>query len=130
MSNQIAIPAPVDKNEISRKKTLGSAMIMCAELGGYDLDKESQIALGVDKAQFSRWKNDSEGIAWPKLCKLMDLCGNHAPVYWMLYQLGYDLDSLKKRETELEKKIREQQELIDRQALEIEILSNVAGAGR
>lgn len=42
----------------------------------------------------------------------MDICGNDAPLMWMLFQRGYDLNSLRKRETETEKKLREAQERI------------------
>ena len=43
----------------------------------------------------------------------MTVCGNDAPVLWMLYQLGYDLASLRKRETETERKLREAMEEIE-----------------
>jgi hypothetical protein len=106
MSTQLSLPVEVTEREIARKRTLGDAMMLCAEAAGYSLDKELQSDLGVDKAQFSRWKSDQEGIAWSKLKKLMDLCGNDAPVRWMLFQLGYDLASLRKRETETERENR------------------------
>ena len=106
MSNQIGLPVAVNPDEIARKQSLGAALELCAELAGYDLDKQLQQALGVDKAQFSRWQSGTEGIIWCKFQKLMDLCGNHAPVLWMLYQLGYDLHSLRKRESETEAQLR------------------------
>lgn len=110
MPEQIALPVPVNGDEIARKQSLGAAIELCAELAGYELDKELQQELGVDKGQFSRWKSESEGIVWPKLRKLMDACGNDAPVRWMLYQLGYDLSSLRKRESETERQLREERE--------------------
>ena len=62
--------------------------------------------LGVDKAQFSRWQAGTEGVLWPKYEKLMDRCGNDAPVLWMLHQRGYDLENLHKRESEVERQNR------------------------
>ena len=106
MSTQLSLPVDVTEREIARERTFGEAMLLCAKAGGYSLDKELQSDLGADKAQFSRWKSDQEGISWPKLKKLMDLCGNDAPVRWMLFQLGYDLASLRKRETETERENR------------------------
>lgn len=104
--NQVAIPVEVRPEEISRKKTLGHAIELCAEAAGYELDKSLQSELGVDKAQFSRWLSGTEGIIWPKLEKLMDTCGNDAPLFWMLHMRGYDLHSIRKLETETEKRAR------------------------
>ena len=80
MSSQLILPALVRPEEIARKGTLGAAIELCANAGGYDLDKQLQQELGVDKAQFSRWQSGAEGIVWPKLENLMDRCGNDIPV--------------------------------------------------
>ena len=79
---------------------------MCAELAGFGLDKELQQRLEVDKAQFSRWTNGTEGIVWPKFMRLMDECGNDAPLMWMLHQRGYDLHTVRKLESETVKQNR------------------------
>jgi hypothetical protein len=41
-----------------------------------------------------------------------DACGNDAPLYWMLHQRGYDLCSLRKTESETQRKLRLAQEEI------------------
>lgn len=99
---QMALPVEVRPQEVMRKQSLGAAIELCAEVGGYALDKALQQDLGVDKAQFSRWLSGTEGIQWPKLKTLMDRCGNDAPVLWMLHDRGYDLHSVRRRESELE----------------------------
>ncbi|WP_341918640.1 hypothetical protein [Polaromonas sp. YR568] len=104
--NQLAIPVVVRPEEVMRKQSLGGAIELCAELGGYALDKTLQQELKVDKAQFSRWQSGTEGVQWPKFQELMDKCGNDAPVLWMLHQRGYDLHGLRKRETETERDLR------------------------
>lgn len=109
---QIALPVQVKPDEVSRKKSLGAAIELCAEIGGFALDKELQQELEVDKAQFSRWLSGTEGIVWPKLERLMDRCGNDAPLFWMLHQRGYDLYSIRKRETETERQLRQAQEAL------------------
>lgn len=101
--NQVAIPVQIRPEEVERKQTLGQALELCAELAGFSLDKELQSILSVDKAQFSRWISGTEGISWPKFVKLMDACGNDAPLLWMLAQRGYDLHSVRKRESETER---------------------------
>lgn len=104
--SQIAIPAEVRPEEVAREKTLGGAIELCAKVAGYSLDKELQQTIGADKAQFSRWLSGQEGILWPKLVRLMDACGNDAPVLWMLAQRNYDLHSVRRLETEVERENR------------------------
>jgi hypothetical protein len=130
---QLGIPTDVTPGEIARKQSLGGAIELCAEAAGYALDKQLASDLGVDKAQFSRWTTGTEGIVWPKLRALMDKCGNDAPVLWMLHARGYDLSSLRKRETETERALRIAEERIkkleEERAVERRMLSEVL-AGR
>lgn len=104
--NQVALPVEIRPDEVVRKQSLGAAIELCAELAGFSLDKELQHAMGVDKAQFSRWMAGTEGIVWPKFIKLMDTCGNDAPLLWMLHQRGYDLHSVRRLESETERQNR------------------------
>ena len=118
----MGLPTTVTEGEVARKKSLGDALRLCAEVAGFDLDKELQVQLGVDKAQFSRWQSGQEGIVWPKFEKLMDLCGNDAPILWMLHQRGYDIGSLRKRETELERELRVAREQLERERMKNQVL--------
>jgi len=104
--NQLSLPNEIRPEEVMRKQSLGGAIELCAELGGYSLDKSLQQELGVDKAQFSRWQSGTEGVQWPKFELLMDKCGNDAPVLWMLHRRGYDLFSLRRRESDVERENR------------------------
>lgn len=104
--NQLSLPVQIRPEEVMRKQSLGGAIELCAELGGYSLDKTLQQELKVDKAQFSRWQSGTEGVQWNKFQELMDKCGNDAPVLWMLHQRGYDLYSVRRQETETEKENR------------------------
>lgn len=106
MSSQLAMPVELRPEEVMREKSLGGAIELCAKAGGFDFDKALQLQLGVDKAQFSRWQSGQEGIVWPKLERLMDTCGNNAPVLWMNYRRGYDLYSLRALESETERQNR------------------------
>ena len=103
---QQSLPVAVRPEEVERELTFGGALDLCAKVGGYALDKELQLELKVDKAQFSRWHSGQEGVCWPKLVRMMDVCGNDAPVLWMLAQRNYELRSLHKRESELERQNR------------------------
>ena len=106
MSNQLSMPVKVTPEEVAREKTLGGAIELCAKVAGFEMDKQLQRDLGVDKAQFSRWQSGEEGIKWPKLKALMDRCGNDAPVLWMNYDRGFDLHAMRLRETETERENR------------------------
>lgn len=121
--NQIAFPNPVSYQELAREKTLGGAMGLCIKAGGFE-PKEIIAHLKGDKAQVSRWVNDQEGILWKKLEEVMDFCGNDAPILWMLLNRGYDLRSLRKKETETEQQLREAKEQIAQLQLERQILVN------
>lgn len=107
--NQIALAVEVDAREVARKQSFGASIELCAELA--DLDpKQIQLDLKLDKSQWSRWAHGGEGIVWPKLASVMDLCGNDAPVLWMVHQRGWDLNAMRRRETELERQLRESRE--------------------
>lgn len=107
---QLALPTEVQPEEVERKRSLGAAIELCAEVAGYALDKQLASDLGVDKGQFSRWMSGTEGIVWPKMQGLMDRCGNDAPVLWMVHQRGYDLHAMRRRESELQRRLRSVEE--------------------
>lgn len=100
-------PAP---EEIARKQAFAGAIELCAEAAGYSLDKQASADIGMDKARWSRIKAGQEGIKWDQLKAFMDSMGNPVPVLWMLHQCGFDLHSVRKKETELERRIRELEE--------------------
>jgi hypothetical protein len=111
MTQRALLTVEVPLSEVVRKASLGRAIEYCAELAGYSFDKELEHALAkagvkVDATQLTRWKQGAEGIRWEKFCAVMDVCGNDAPLLWMLHQRGYDLASLRKRETETERENR------------------------
>lgn len=111
--NQLGFPSEVTFQEIAREKTLGGSIGLCAKVAGLG-PKQVQDALKTDKAQWSRWESGAEGIVWPKFTALMDLCGNDAPLLWMLCQRGFDLNSLRRKETDTERRLREAEERVQR----------------
>jgi hypothetical protein len=103
--SQLGLPVEITPLEVSRETTLGSAIALCARAAGLE-PKQIQAELKADKAQWSRWESGAEGIVWPKFVALMDLCGNDAPLLWMLHARGYDLSSVHKRESEVQRENR------------------------
>lgn len=111
MTQPTLLSVEVPLSEVARKPTLGRAIEYCAELAGYSYDKELEDELKkrgvkVDATQLTRWKQGGEGIKWDKFCGLMDVCGNDAPLLWMLHARGYDLHSIRRLETETERENR------------------------
>lgn len=115
--SQLGLPVEVTPQEVSREATLGGAISLCAKAAGLT-PKEVQDALHADRAQFSRWTDDKEGITWAKLSALMDVCGNDAPLFWMLAARGYDIHSLRKLESETERRLRLAEEALAKERAE------------
>lgn len=106
---QLGFPSAVTLQEITREKTLGGAIGLCIKAAGHE-PKQVIDALRMDKAQWSRWESGQEGIVWPKFVALMDHCGNDAPLLWMNAARGYELSSIRRQETEIERENRELKE--------------------
>ena len=109
--NQLGFPSVVTVQEVSREKTFGGAIALCAKAAGLEAKQVTDAVRtsegkAVDKAAWSRWVNDNEGVEWPKLVQIMDKCGNDAPLLWMLLARGYDLSSLRRAESETERRAR------------------------
>jgi hypothetical protein len=121
---QLAIPVDIRPSEIARERSLGDAISLCVKAGGKE-PKELQIEFKWDKGQWSRWESGDEGIKWQKLVQIMDFCGNDAPLLWMLHARGYELTSVKKRETEWERRARIAEERALKAEEKVRLLSEV-----
>lgn len=109
--NQLGFPSEITAQEVAREKTFGGAIDLCRKAAGLEPKQVTDSVRTsekkpVDKAAWSRWVNDGEGVEWAKLIQIMDACGNDAPLLWMLHARGYDLNSLRRTETEIEKALR------------------------
>jgi hypothetical protein len=119
----------VSADEIARKRTFGDAIGLAAEVAGYDLEKQSSAEIGMDKGQWSRIQSGQEGIKWSRLETFLDKMGNDIPLLWMLYQRGYDVHSLRKRESELERELRETREELATERLKRQTLAEALRGG-
>lgn len=93
--------------------TLLAAVKLAISVAGFESDKEVYGALGIDAGHWSRIHRGEAHFPIDKLSALMDLCGNEAPLLWLTHNRGYDIASLRKRETEMERRCRELQEQLD-----------------
>ncbi|MFD0738276.1 hypothetical protein ACFQZQ_03095 [Lysobacter koreensis] len=108
-------------HDIARQPTLAGAIALGAAAAGLDLAKEMHVPLGIDAGTWSRMQAGEAGYRWKQISAICDLIGSDAPILWMLHQRGYDLHSLRKRETETEKQLREAREQIAELVKEREI---------
>jgi plasmid maintenance system antidote protein VapI len=102
---QLSVPIEISFTEVSRKTSLGAAIELCADVAGYAPKQAADIAK-IDKSSWSRILSGDEGIKYPKLQTIMDAFGNDAPVLWMAHDRGYELTAMRKRETELQARLR------------------------
>lgn len=109
----LSLPKPmqdIDHAAITRQPTLTKAIVLCADLAGFVNDKDLCRALDIDPAVWARIKSGQAHFPHDKLCELFDEAGNEAPLLWLLHKRGYDLHSLRKRESETERALREKTE--------------------
>lgn len=102
---------PVTNAECAEVHTWGAALRRCVDLSGLS-DKVVAAELDIDRGQFSKTMSGQIGIMPEKLDKLQEICGNRFPDMWRLYGNGYDIESLHRRETELERELRISRERI------------------
>lgn len=95
----------VDLSALPDIKSFSHALVKCAEACGSQ-DKGVAADTGIDNALWTRIKQNDAGVKGEWLDKLMDACGNELPLLWLLYSRGYDPSSLRKRESETEKRAR------------------------
>ena len=115
----------IDQALIARQSSMTKALILCQTMSGLD-DKAFLGDAGVvkDQAQWSRIMGASGQHNFPqdRLNLFMDKAGNEAPLLWLLHSRGYDLNSLRLRETETERELRETREALAKSEMKNRIL--------
>ncbi len=102
----------VDPQLVIRQTSMTKALHLCQTLSGKD-DAQfyGQGGIVKDQAQWSRIMGPSNhNFPHEKLNLFMDLAGNEAPLLWLLQSRGYDLNSLRRQESETEKELRKERE--------------------
>ncbi len=125
--SQLSLPRPLmklDDTVIRSPKNLLRAFIVAAELGGLD-DQQAAAAAGMDPSTWSQFKSGSRGIKPLELGGYMDQCANELPLAYWAFSRGYVLTP---RESELEKRLRLEQEARAKVEAENKVLREVIGA--
>jgi hypothetical protein len=100
---------PVNLAELEGIRDLNHACERCAAVTGSQ-DKSIAMDMNIDPPTWARIKQGEAGIKGDFLDRLMDACGNELPLLWLLWKRGYDPASIRKRESELERQLREERE--------------------
>lgn len=102
----------IDPALIAKQPTMTKALQLCQTLSGLD-DKAFTGQGGVvkDPAQWSRIMGSGQhNFPQDELNKFMDKAENEAPMLWLVHSRGYDINSLRKLESETEKALRIERE--------------------
>jgi hypothetical protein len=102
----------VDPSIVIAQPTMLHAIKLCITLGGFESEKQVYGALDIDAGHWSRITRGDAHFPVDRLSALMTLCGNEAPLIWLAHARGYDPASLRKLETDTERRLREAQELV------------------
>jgi len=119
----------VDPALVSAQPSMLAAIKLCISLGGFEADKQVYSALDIDAGHWSRIHRGEAHFPVDKLDALMDLCGNESPLIWLTHRRGYDVTSLRKRETETERALRKANEALEAERTKVRVLTD-ALAGR
>ena len=98
----------VDFSLVAKQSSMSKALALCQTLSGLD-DAQFYGSNGIvkDQAQWSRSMGPSKhNFPHDKLNVFMDIAGNEVPLLWLAYSRGYDLHSMRHRETETERENR------------------------
>ena len=95
----------VSDDLIGRQKSLATAIALCIQLSGLD-DKEIYLTLGIDAGHWSRMMKGTAHFPVEHMPTLMRMCGNEAPLLFLVKEMGYDINSLRPLESETEKALR------------------------
>jgi plasmid maintenance system antidote protein VapI len=97
----------VPEELIQAQPDLLAAVNLCIQLSGLTNQTIAE-RLGLHDATLSRITHGRANLPLKKLVKLMDICGNRAPVQYLAWRTGMQLleDAKAKRKAELEAELR------------------------
>lgn len=112
---------PIDISDVYKQPSGAASIALCASRSG-KLDKIIAADIGAQEAVWSRIQTTGKGFSLEQLSLLMDTCGNEAPLHWLLLLRNYDPSSLRKLETDTERKLRESVERVAQLEMEKRVL--------
>ncbi len=80
----------VSPDLIENCRTKLDAILLCIQLSRHKHEYIS-ACLGIDKGNFSKMLQGTVNLHQNKECELMQICGNYAPLQWLAWSNGFDL---------------------------------------
>lgn len=127
---ELALARRADESSVSMplvaaQKCMAKAIALCVQASGLD-DKEIYLSLEIDAGHWSRIVKGDAHFQVNKLCQLMDLCGNEAPLMWLAHARGKGLVVLK---TEAERRAEKAEHDLQAERAKVAMLTEIL-AGR
>lgn len=111
----------VDLADVRKQPSGAASIALCGTKSG-KLDKVIAADIGAQEAVWSRAQTTGKGLNLEQLSLLMDSCGNEAPLQWLLLHRNYDPRSLRKLETDTERRLRESEERLAEERMKNTVL--------
>lgn len=86
-------------------------------------EKAIAIETGLDPSTLAKVKNGTARPSEDCNAALMDACGSEAWLFYWVLKRGYDPRSLRKLETDTERRLREATEALERERLKVSLLT-------
>ena len=96
----------IDHSLVLAQPSLLAAIKLCISAAGFEADKQVYSELDIDAGHWSRILRCEAHFPVDKLPALMELCGNDAPLIWLVHARGFDPASLRRLETDVERELR------------------------
>lgn len=121
-------PTGIDLSDVARQQNWAAVLTYCASKSGLQ-DKAVAAEIGMQDAVWSRCKTGMNSPSGEQLVRLMQRCGNTAPLSWLLIRMGLDPASVRPLESESERKVRELSEQLEAERTRSRILCEALRGG-
>ena len=88
-------PVEVDAALVEKCDSMLDAIHLCVYLSRLPHEVLCK-RLGIDKGHWSRMLQSQAHFPPNKIVPLMNLCGNYAPLQWLAFASGFEIDKLKR----------------------------------
>lgn len=92
----------IDLATVQRLATMTKAIALCADLGGFENDKEFCGELDIDSSVWSQIQTGARYFPQDKYERLFEACANEVPLIWLADRRGY---ALVPKQTEMERRL-------------------------
>jgi hypothetical protein len=99
----------IEMPTVQRLPSMTKALVLCADMGGFENDKEFCREIDIDPAVWSQIQAGVRYFPQDKYERLFEACANEVPLMWLADRRGYVLTP---KETEMERRLRITQEAL------------------